>query len=171
MTNSDDFFKQSKAAQATLKHAILRGYLATFATATGMKSPGHRVGYIDSYAGPGEYVNDLTGMRSDGSPLIAIDEARHQRSLRQPRELECVFVERKAKHYGPLRDLVDESIREGLRVEAHKGDVVELLGPSIDKFREAPLLVSSTPSVRRCRIPQAFPPSCSARAFSRPSFF
>lgn len=54
MSRTSEFFKRSKAAQATLKHAILRQYLATFTTATGTKSPDHRVGYIDGYAGPGE---------------------------------------------------------------------------------------------------------------------
>ena len=145
MTKSDDFFTRSKAAQATLKHAILRQYLATFATATGTKSPGRRVGYIDGYAGAGEYVNDLTGARTEGSPAIAINEVRHQLGLKEPRTLECTFIEKKEKHFEPLARLVAEAQKEGLRVEAKKGDVTELLSPAMERFQDLPLLVFLDP--------------------------
>ncbi|MGV3732875.1 MAG: three-Cys-motif partner protein TcmP [Microcella sp.] len=145
MTKNDDFFKQSKAAQATLKHAILRQYLATFATATGTRSPGHRVGYIDGYAGAGEYVNHLTGNRTEGSPAIAINEVRHQLTLREPRTLECTFIEKDAQNYNELARLVAGAQKEGLPVEASKGDVTKLLAPAMERFQELPLLVFLDP--------------------------
>jgi three-Cys-motif partner protein len=145
VANSDDFFKRSKAAQATLKHAILKQYLATFATATGTKSQGHRVGYIDGYAGAGEYINELTGARSDGSPAIAIDEVRHQLTLKEPRTLDCVFIEKKPEHFLSLKRLVAAAQAEGLPVQASQGDVTKLLEPAMEKFRESPLLVFLDP--------------------------
>lgn len=145
MTNQDDFFKRSKAAQATLKHAILRQYLATFTTATGTNSPDHRVGYIDGYAGPGEYVNEVTGNRGEGSPAIAINEARRQRALKGPRKLECIFIEKKREHFGPLERLVAQAQSEGLPVEAQRGDVASLLAPAIERFQELPVLVFLDP--------------------------
>lgn len=145
MTRSDDFFKRSKAAQATLKHAILRSYLATFATATGTRSPGHRVGYIDGYAGPGEYVNDLTGTHDEGSPIIALNVARHQSTLREPRTLECIFIEKDREHYESLSALVEQARQEGLPVEAQKGDVTRLLAPAVVRFQALPLLVFLDP--------------------------
>lgn len=145
MTRSDDFFKRSKAAQAMLKHAILRQYLATFATATGTRSPDHRVGYIDGYAGPGEYINDLTGVRAAGSPSIAMEEVRHQLSLREPRRLECTFIEKKREHFNSLETFVSRARAEGLPVEAQHGDVTQLLAPAIQRFQEIPLLVFLDP--------------------------
>lgn len=145
MTKSDDFFKRSKAAQATLKHAILRQYLATFATATGTKSPNHRVGYIDGYAGAGEYVNELTGSSTEGSPAIALNEVRHQLTLKEPRMLECTFIEKKEEHFEALARLVADAQKEGLPVEAQKGDVTKLLAPAMERFRDLPLLVFLDP--------------------------
>lgn len=145
MTKSDDFFKRSKAAQATLKHAILRQYLATFTTATGTKSPDHRVGYIDGYAGAGEYVNELTGSRTEGSPAIAIREVRHQLTLKEPRTLECIFIEKKKEHFEPLARMVSDAQAEGLPVEAQKGDVTNLLAPAMERFQDVPLLVFLDP--------------------------
>lgn len=145
MTKSDDFFKRSKAAQATLKHAILRQYLATFATATGTKSPDHRVGYIDGYAGPGEYLNELTGSRSEGSPAVAIQEVRHQLALTPLRRLECTFIEKKQEFFEPLARLVAEAQKEELPVEALRGDVTQLLAPAMQKYRDVPLLVFLDP--------------------------
>ncbi len=145
MTRSDDFFKRAKAAQATLKHAILRSYLATFATATGTRSPGHRVGYIDGYAGPGEYVNDLTGSRDEGSPIIAMNVARHQSTLREPRTLESIFIEKDREHYNSLSALVGQAQQGGLSVEAQQGDVTKLLAPAVQRFQALPLLVFLDP--------------------------
>ncbi len=145
MTRTDDFFKRAKAAQATLKHAILRSYLATFATATGTRSPGHRVGYIDGYAGPGEYVNELTGSRDEGSPIIAMNVARHQSTLNEPRTLESIFIEKDREHYESLSALVGRAQQEGLSVEAQHGDVTKLLAPAVQRFQTLPLLVFLDP--------------------------
>ena len=52
MTRNEDFFRSPQGA-ATMKHAILKGYLPVFAGATGSTSIDNRVAYVDAFAGPG----------------------------------------------------------------------------------------------------------------------
>jgi three-Cys-motif partner protein len=128
-----------------LKHEILRGYLAKFATATGTRSPGHRVGYIDGYAGPGSYTNEVTGVVTEGSPAIAIQEMRHQLALAEPRHLECFFVEKKPEYFESLKSLVDHARAEGLPAEALKGKVEDHLHKALGQFDGLPVLVFLDP--------------------------
>lgn len=135
MPASDGFFKDSKQPQTILKHAILRRYLATFSGATGTNSPGHRVGFLDGYAGPGAYANGTAG-----SPAIALKIAADQ--LRANRHLECIFVEKDPSSFATLETLVKAATTPAL---ALKGDVASHLGPALQQFRELPALVFLDP--------------------------
>lgn len=138
--STDDFFNDVKRPQSALKHAILRDYLATFAGATGTRSAGNRVGFLDGYAGPGEYVDPVNGARRDGSPKIALTIADNQRQL--PRNLECVFVEQKLKHYKQLQELC---VSASTKATPFYGDVREHLGAALKLVEGIPLLMFLDP--------------------------
>lgn len=135
MAANDAFFRESKKAQSALKHSILRKYLATFAGATGTNSPGHRVGFLDGYAGPGEYANG-----TEGSPRIALTIAANQ--LAQNRHLECVFVERNPESFEALRRVVSASSTPAV---ALRGDVAKHLVPALKTFQDLPVIVFLDP--------------------------
>ena len=81
---SNGFFAERKAA-AILKHGILGRYLRVFCSKTGLRSPDHRVIYLDGYAGPGMYDNG-----DPGSPALAVTTAER---LADCRELYGIYVE------------------------------------------------------------------------------
>lgn len=139
MAANDSFFGEAKQAQSALKHSILKNYLATFAGATGTRSPGHRVGFIDGYAGPGEYVGD-GGVHREGSPKIALTIARNQ--LTSDRHLECIFVEKKPKHFESLDAVVREFSTPAI---ALKGDVKDHLQSALSQLKDLPVLVFLDP--------------------------
>ena len=53
---------------AIFKHAVLGRYLPTYASKTGSRSAGGRVGILDGYAGKGWYDDG-----TPGSPALALD--------------------------------------------------------------------------------------------------
>ncbi len=57
MNNNTNFFAEEKDPAAILKHGVLKRYLSKFAGATSSTSPGRRVGFLDGYAGEGEYAS------------------------------------------------------------------------------------------------------------------
>lgn len=140
MSVTDRFFSETKQAQAELKHAILRRYLATFAGATGATSLDHRVGYLDGYAGPGEYVSEGSGIRREGSPRIALDIAADQ--LRVPRNLEAIFIEKDAQHFQQLEQLTSSA---PTKATAIRGDVRDELESALQQFDGIPALVFLDP--------------------------
>ncbi len=142
MTSSDDFFSDVKRAQSALKHAILRDYLATFAGATGTNSPGHRVGFIDGYAGPGQYVDETSGQVVEGSPRIALGVAKHHAEMTDPRHLKCIFIEKRKSYFESLKDLVAAAPTSA---EAMYGDVQDHLAAAVGQFSSTPLLVFLDP--------------------------
>lgn len=139
VTSNGAFFKESKQAQSALKHAILRKYLATFAGATGTNAPGHRVGFIDGYAGPGTYLSE-GGIERDGSPSIALTIAQNQ--LATNRHLECIFVEKRPKLFARLEQLTHGAQTPAL---ALSGDVAGHLKPALAQFANIPVLVFLDP--------------------------
>lgn len=140
MASNDAFFREAKGAQTALKHAILKSYLATFAGATGTHSPGNRVGFLDGYAGPGEYISQTTGLTNEGSPRIALTIAKNQ--LERRRNLECIFVEKNPKHFAMLKAMVDAAETPAL---AFRGDVKDHLVAALDSFSTLPALVFLDP--------------------------
>jgi len=139
MTANDDFFRDKRAA-AVLKHGILKRYLAAFAGAVGSNSPGHKVGYLDGYAGEGEYVNPVTGVTSEGSPRIALTIAHDLKG--RSRDLRCVFVEKEAEAFTTLQSIVASSPVDALALE---GDVRAHLATALSEFANMPALVFLDP--------------------------
>jgi len=67
---------------AWIKHTIFRDYLVPWAMKVGFTAP--TIYVVDGFAGRGSYIDETTGERSDGSPVIAA------RSLETLHELEKV---------------------------------------------------------------------------------
>lgn len=141
MNNNTNFFREGKGPAAVLKHGVLRRYLGTFAGSVSSTSPGHRVGYLDGYAGEGEYVNPLTGTTSDGSPRIALSIAADLR--RQDRELHTVFVEKKRDAFRALARVVESANDPHAR--ALQGDISSHLADALASFDNMPALVFLDP--------------------------
>lgn len=95
MTRNEDFFHSPQGA-ATMKHAILRGYLPVFAGATGSTSVDNRVAYVDAFAGPGSYLDG-----TPGSPSIVLEIAQ---SMRGQRKIEGHCIEAREDLFHELRD-------------------------------------------------------------------
>lgn len=141
MVSNDKFFSASeKQSAAVLKHEILRGYLGTFAAKTGSTSLGHRVAYIDGYAGPGTYTNPRTGGVIDGSPKIALRVA--EGMPQQGKTLECVFIEKNDDYFDDLSALVASSKTPA---RALHGDVSKLLSQAMEPFKAIPKLIFLDP--------------------------
>jgi three-Cys-motif partner protein len=104
MVSNAKFFSEDKKAAAVLKHGVLRRYLAIFGGALSTTSPGRRVGFLDGYAGEGEYYNPTTGRTAEGSPRIALNIARDLAT--SGATLDCVFVEKDKKAHESLCSVV-----------------------------------------------------------------
>lgn len=140
MSATDNFFSETKQAQSELKHAILRRYLSTFAGATGATSPNNRVGYLDGYAGPGEYVSAGSGIKREGSPRIALDIAADQQKV--PRNLETIFIEKNSQHFHQLEQLTSNATTRSLAIH---GDVRDKIESALQSFDGIPALVFLDP--------------------------
>ncbi|MGA1813822.1 three-Cys-motif partner protein TcmP [Frondihabitans sp. 4ASC-45] len=140
MAKHDAFFDVNKKSAAILKHAILRKYLAVFAARLGSTLVGHRVGFVDGYAGPGNYVNIRTGTVSEGSPQIALKIATGL--LATGRKLDCVFVEKDPAIFSRLNALVSTAHTPAV---AWKGDIAHHLQQAMARLDGVPTLVFLDP--------------------------
>lgn len=140
MSVTDNFFSETKQAQSELKHAILRRYLATFAGATGATSPNNRVGYLDGYAGPGEYLGAGSGIKREGSPRIALDIAAEQQKV--PRKLETIFIEKNPQYFQQLEQLASSAPTKATAIQ---GDVRDKVEVALRAFEGIPALVFLDP--------------------------
>jgi len=129
------FFDEPQGA-AVFKHAILGRYLPTFATKVGRFSSGHRVAYLDGYAGPGTYEDG-----TPGSPALALETAKHLAAIR---DVHCYLVEENASQFARLEAMVAES---GLADRAHvrRGDVSSYLDDLLVQIGDAPLFAFLDP--------------------------
>lgn len=129
------FFDEPQGA-AVFKHAILKCYLPTFASKVGRFSSGHRVAYLDGYAGPGAYEDG-----TPGSPALALDTAKY---LAEIRDVHCYLVEEDLAQVEKLAAVVAAS---GLAEHAHvrRGDVSTHLVELLAEIGEAPLFAFLDP--------------------------
>lgn len=129
------YFEEQRNA-AFFKHAIQKRYFPTFVTKVGKYSPGHRVAYLDGYAGPGTYEDG-----SLGSPALALETAKQ---LAGVRNLQCFFVERDASQHQKLTALIENS---GLtdRVTARHAAVAAEIDYLLGEVGEAPLFAFLDP--------------------------
>jgi hypothetical protein len=75
MSSNDEFFRERRAA-AVFKHGILKRYPVVFASKTGQWSKGHRVVFLDGYAGRGRYDKG-----EPGSPMLLAQRCRQHLCL------------------------------------------------------------------------------------------
>lgn len=141
MNNNTNFFSDGKGPAAVLKHGVLKRYLSKFAGATSSTSPGNRVGFLDGYAGEGEYVNPTTGATSEGSPRIALKIAADLSDL--GREMRTVFVEKNKGAFQSLKAVVDSS--GDANAVALQGDIADHLQDALTRFDNMPALVFLDP--------------------------
>jgi three-Cys-motif partner protein len=129
-------FFDSPQAAAVFKHAVLEQYLRPFAMKTGLWSVGHRVAFVDGYAGPGLYEDG-----ANGSPALTIEVARE---IAGNRTLECHFVEQHNDYYVKLTKLIDERAA-GLSVRTYHGDVSDYFNSLIENTRHVPTFMFLDP--------------------------
>lgn len=115
MASSRDFFVKRKPP-AELKHGILRRYPPILAGMTGKR--GNEVVFLDGYAGPGMYDNDVPG-----SPLLLAEMAKGMDN----RAIEGIFVERDVAHCRQLRITLEpyKAAMPHAIYQADVGDVVD----------------------------------------------
>ena len=143
MVNTEQFFSKSvRRAQSDLKHGILGSYLAAFASKTGSTSAGNRVGFVDGYSGPGEYVHSGSGLTTEGSPKIALRVAADLAKNRRPTYLECMFVEQKKEYFESVAALASAAPTVA---KAFHGDVKTHLNSALSQFKGIPALVFLDP--------------------------
>jgi len=142
MNNNTNFFSDDKGAAAVLKHGILGRYAAKFMAKTSSTSPGKRVGFLDGYAGQGEYVNPINGHTEEGSPAIALGIAANLLNG-VGREPHLVFVERDKTAFKSLSAVVAGSAYP--HAVALEGDVADHVQTALDEFKDMPALVFLDP--------------------------
>jgi three-Cys-motif partner protein len=113
-------FFESPQAAAKLKHEILKRYLRVFVQKVGSRSRDHQVGYLDGYAGPGQY-----GDTSPGSPAIAVEVAETVGHIDQ---VVGHLVEKESSSCAALREFIEQrqptwSVYEG-NVEEHLDSIL-----------------------------------------------
>ncbi|MEJ3404210.1 three-Cys-motif partner protein TcmP [Rathayibacter sp. YIM 133350] len=141
MNNNTNFFSDDKGSAAVLKHGVLGRYAAKFMAKTSSTSPGRRVGFLDGYAGQGEYVNPITGSTKEGSPVILLRIAIDL--VRVGRTSHLVFVEKEKGAYASLNAVVRASTYSP--AVAHHGDVEEHIQAALDEFDNMPALIFLDP--------------------------
>lgn len=141
MVSNAKFFSEDKKAAAVLKHGVLRRYLAIFAGALSTTAPDRRVGFLDGYAGEGEYFNPTTGRTAEGSPRIALNIA--QDLLTRGAVLDCVFVEKDKNAFASLSAVVAEYSTD--KAIAYQGDIDVHLSSALARFANVPALVFLDP--------------------------
>lgn len=133
--SNEGFFKSPQGA-AVLKHRLLGTYLPVFIAKTGKYSTGHRVGFIDGYAGPGQYLDE-----TPGSPAIALETADR---LSHIRNVECTFIEEAEEEYHQLAELVAEHDLADSCTVLH-GTAEDHLAGAVADLGDAPLLAFLDP--------------------------
>lgn len=130
-------FHAAKKSAAVLKHTIIDAYASPFVGKTGKYSIGHRVAFIDGYAGPGRYGDD-----EEGSGALLLRKAHELAKL--PRKLELHFVENDLETVEKLRAVV---AKEGqcVKVTVTDGDISTHLPNLLQQCEDIPLFVYLDP--------------------------
>ncbi|MEU3907258.1 three-Cys-motif partner protein TcmP [Streptomyces goshikiensis] len=121
-----------------LKHELLRRYLPPFGGMTGTQAQDGRVVYLDGYAGEGRYENG-----EPGSAEIALRVAAHHRG--RGLNLSCFFVEQDAKSFARLEEVVAGYRARGVRAQARKGGVNDVLDEVVDSAVGVPFFLFLDP--------------------------
>lgn len=129
-------FFVSKKAAAVLKHGILSRYIKPWAAKVGSTAEDKRVVYVDGYAGPGKYEDGTAG-----SPALILDTARDM----PYRSIDCHFVEKTRKSFGPLSSVIADAQRDGVSCQAYRGRLDRHLDSILQAAGKAPLFVFLDP--------------------------
>lgn len=138
-TGTRSGFWDKRALPAVLKHALLKAYVPPFAGMTGSESAGHRVVFLDGYAGEGRF---RTGEPASAELILQIAKAQKEKVGLQ---WSCVFVEAKAKSAATLKAVVEEYRAQGVDAMPHHGDVLSVLDDVVLKATGLPLFVFLDP--------------------------
>ena len=129
------------APHTAAKHAILRRYLqAWFPKIT---SRYRKVGFIDGFAGPGEYLGG-----EPGSPLIALEVAVQHKIDMSTKELVYLFVEEDRQRYNHLAQVIGSlSLPNYIKIDHFCGSFVDAMGQVLNSLSNsmAPTLIMIDP--------------------------
>lgn len=130
---------QGKALPSVFKHELLKRYLPPFGGMTGTQSNDKRVVYLDGYAGEGRYESG-----EPASAEIALRVASHHRA-QHGLNLECFFVEQQAKSFARLNEVVEAYRTRGVRAQARRGEVDDVLDDVVRQAVGVPLFLFLDP--------------------------
>ena len=123
------------------KHAILRRYLqAWFPKLT---SRYRKVGFIDGFAGPGEYSG-----REPGSPQIALEVAVQHKYDMSTKELVFLFVEEDRQKYDHLAQVIGSlPLPNYIKIDHFYGSFVDAMEQVLNSLSNsmAPTLIMIDP--------------------------
>jgi three-Cys-motif partner protein len=112
--------------QALIKHLLLKGYLEKLFLIIG-SSGARELCYVDCFAGPWDVEDDALGSTSIAISLQILAKCRTAlaRQGRSPK-IRALFVEKDAKSYRRLGDLLATSTPEGIESTSLHGDFLSL---------------------------------------------
>src|SRR4051812_35311144 len=120
-TGAGDRYWDERTLPSVFKHTLLDKYVPQFAGMTGSRSAGHRVVFLDGYAGRGRYAS---GEPASAERILMMAQSQ-QASVGLA--WTCFFVEQDAESAAALAAVVDQYIAAGVRATAHHGDVLAVL--------------------------------------------
>ena len=119
-----------------VKHQILKYYLSAWFPI--ISSWNNEVLYIDGFAGPGRYSNN-----EDGSPIIAINTALDQPSLRKSKEIIFLFIEKHSERLLSLKSTIHEKFQNlpsNFKIYVEGGEFQPILSSILDGIKESETL-------------------------------
>lgn len=129
----------SPKAQSVFKHAVLSSYLRRWFQMAPRTTHGRRTFVVDGYAGPGRYLDD--GTDASGARLL-----RAAQQADWP--ITCFLVERDAKTFASLRQVVAEFVASGVDATALAGDLAQHVDDIVAAAVDSPLLLFLDPCGR-----------------------
>jgi len=120
-----DITPQHLKVTSRIKHVILQKYLPAWSNILG--SANSTLGYVDCYAGPGVYEHG--GVKSDGSPVIAVKAADRYLEKNPGRRFFLFLVEEDESKQDSLEQQLEalKPYREGLRVLVVDADAINFV--------------------------------------------
>lgn len=120
-----------------MKHEILKHYLSAWFPI--ISSWNSEVLYIDGFAGPGIYSNN-----EEGSPIIAINTALKQPSLKKSKKIIFLFIEKHPERLQSLKTLINEkyqNLPSNFNVYIEGGEFQPILSSILDDIKESETLI------------------------------
>jgi three-Cys-motif partner protein len=105
------FFKRVRNWQ-WIKHSIFSQYLLVWAMKVGSSPQAKTIWVIDAFAGTGEFIDEETGEKSDGSPVRAALIAKRYndtpKKIAEGKQLRLICIERDSGHFEALQERMSE---------------------------------------------------------------